>query len=127
LKRREIKSWVDAGGAPDAVSKGGGRDESIETIVARFAKSRSGADIGRDTTIDELGLSSLERVELLMALEDRFQTTLDEAAYAEVKTVGDLHLLVAEAVGGAVGRDDSSLHAEDFAAADVAILHATDS
>ena len=31
-----------------------------------------------------------------MALEDRFQTTLDEAAYAEVKTVGDLHLLVAE-------------------------------
>ena len=120
LKRREIKSWVDAGGAPDAVTKTGGRDESIESIVARFAKSRSGADIGRDTTIDELGLSSLERVELLMAIEDRFQTTLDEAAYAEVKTVGDLHVLVADAVGGAAGRDDSSLHAEDFAAADVA-------
>ena len=118
LKRREIKSWVDAGGAPDAVSKPAGRDEPIESIVARFAKSRT--DIHRDTTIDELGLSSLERVELLMAIEDRFQTTIDEAAYAEVKTVGDLHTLVAEAVGGAAGRDDSSLHAEDFAAADVA-------
>jgi long-chain acyl-CoA synthetase len=115
LKRREIRSWVDAGGAPDAVSKTAGRDESIESIVARFAKSRSGADIGRDTTIDELGLSSLERVEMLMALEDRFQTTIDEAAYSEVRTVGDLHLLVGEAVGSAAGRDDRSLHAEDFA------------
>ena len=66
-------------------------------------------DIGRDTTIDELGLSSLERVELLMALEDRFQTTLDEAAYAEVKTVGDLHLLVADAVGGAAGATTARL------------------
>jgi long-chain acyl-CoA synthetase len=123
LKRREIKSWVDAGGAPDAVTKTAGRDESIESIVARFAKSRSGDDIGRDTTIDELGLSSLERVELLMALEERFQTTLDEAAYAEVKTIGDLHLVVADAVGSAAGRDDSSLHAEDFATSDVADRH----
>ena len=113
LKRREIRSWVDAGGAPDAVTKSAGRDESIEAIVARFAKSRP--DIDRDTTIDELGLSSLERVELLMAIEDRFQTTIDEAAYAEVKTVGDLHALVADAVGGAA-RDDSALHAEDFTA-----------
>jgi long-chain acyl-CoA synthetase len=121
LKRREIRSWVDAGGAPDAVTKPAGRDEPIEAIVARFAKSRSGADIGRDTTIDELGLSSLERVELLMALEDRFQTTLDEAAYAEVRTVGDLHLVVTDAIGGVAGRDDSSLHAEDFAASDVAM------
>jgi long-chain acyl-CoA synthetase len=120
LKRREIRSWVDAGGAPDAVMTPAGRDEPIEAIVARFAKSRSGADINRDTTIDELGLSSLERVELLMALEDRFQTTLDEAAYSEMKTVGDLHLLVGDALGGVAGREDSSLHAEDFAASDVA-------
>ena len=81
--------------APDAVMKPAGRDEPIESIVARFAKSRA-RDIGRDTTIDELGLSSLERVELLMALEDRFQTTIDEAAYAEVKTVGDFDVLVSD-------------------------------
>ena len=31
-----------------------------------------------DTTLDELGLSSLDRVEMMMALEEAFQTTLDE-------------------------------------------------
>ncbi len=92
LKRREIRQWVDAGGAPEAAARSIRRDEPIEAIIARFAKSR--ANITRETTLDELGLSSLERVELLMALEDRFQTTVDEAAYAEVKTVGDLERLV---------------------------------
>ncbi len=46
------------------------------------------------TTIDELGLSSLERVELMMAIEENFQTTIDEGAYAAVKTVRDLRALV---------------------------------
>jgi long-chain acyl-CoA synthetase len=93
LKRREIKQWVDAGAAPNIAARAGRRDESLEMIVARFAKSRG--TVTRETTVDELGLSSLERVELLMAIEDRFQTTLDEAAFAEVKTVGDLEALVA--------------------------------
>jgi long-chain acyl-CoA synthetase len=92
LRRREIRQWVDAGGAPEAAARSIRRDEPLESIVARFAKSRG--TITRETTLDELGLSSLERVELLMALEDRFQTTLDEGAYAEVKTVGDLDALV---------------------------------
>jgi long-chain acyl-CoA synthetase len=92
LRRREIKQWVDAGGAPEAAARSIRRDEPLEAIVVRFAKSRD--TITREMTLDELGLSSLERVELLMALEDRYQTTLDEGAYAEVKTVGDLETLV---------------------------------
>ena len=43
-----------------------------------------------DTTLDELGLSSLDRVELMMALEEAFQTTIDESAFAEAKTIADL-------------------------------------
>jgi long-chain acyl-CoA synthetase len=93
LRRREIKSWVDAGGAPEVAARSGRRDEPLDAIVARFAKSRG--DISSATTMDELGLSSLERVELLMAIEDRFQTSLDEGAFAEVKTVGDLDALIA--------------------------------
>lgn len=96
LKRREVKAWVDAGGAPEAISKKASRDEPVTAIVSRFAKSRV---VTEQTTIDELGLSSLERVELLMALEDRFQTTVDETAYAGAKTVGDLEAIVREASG----------------------------
>ena len=44
--------------------------------MQRFAPGR--ADIGPDTTIEALGLSSLERVELLMAIEEHSQTTIDE-------------------------------------------------
>ena len=50
--------------------------------------------IGPATTMDELGLSSLERVELMVALEDRFGTTIDEAAFSGVKSVADLDTLV---------------------------------
>jgi long-chain acyl-CoA synthetase len=45
------------------------------------------------TPIDELGLSSLERVELLMTLEDRLQVTIDESAYASARSIGDLRRL----------------------------------
>jgi long-chain acyl-CoA synthetase len=41
-----------------------------------------------------LGLSSLERVELLSALEDRYQVDLSETEFANVATVGDLEKLL---------------------------------
>src|SRR5205823_4912281 len=88
LKRRELQRWAagESTGAP-AASTG----SSVEAIVGRFAAGRSLTD---ETTMDELGLSSLDRVELMMALEDAFQTTIDEASLAEAKTIGDLRRLV---------------------------------
>ena len=41
-----------------------------------------------------LGLSSLERVELLSALEDRYQIDLSETKFAKAATVGDLERLL---------------------------------
>ena len=41
-----------------------------------------------------LGLSSLERVELLSALEDRYQLDLSETKFANAATVGDLEKLL---------------------------------
>ncbi|HET8547952.1 MAG TPA: AMP-binding protein, partial [Bryobacteraceae bacterium] len=58
LKRRELQSWVAAGG----VLRPAARERGVEEVVARYAPGRQ---IGRDTTLGELGLSSLERVELL--------------------------------------------------------------
>jgi long-chain acyl-CoA synthetase len=92
LKRRQIKQWVDAGASPESATAAAPHGATVTTIVARFARGRT--DIGPATTIDELGLSSLERVELLMALEERFQTTLDEAAVGAARTVADLEAVV---------------------------------
>jgi long-chain acyl-CoA synthetase len=98
LKRRAIRDWVRAGGAPVAALTG----DSIESLIARFAHGRS---VSGATTLDELGLSSLERVELMVALEDRFQTRLDEGRFSEVANVEDLKRLV-EAPPTAEGVDE---------------------
>jgi len=42
----------------------------------------------------DLNLSSLDRVELLSALEDRYQLDLAESRFAEVRTVGDLERIL---------------------------------
>jgi 1-acyl-sn-glycerol-3-phosphate acyltransferase len=39
-------------------------------------------------------LSSLDRVELMVALEDAFQTRIDESAFAEARDIGQLRALV---------------------------------
>jgi long-chain acyl-CoA synthetase len=68
-----------------------GRADTVEALIARFAHGR---DITATTTIDELGLSSLERVELMVALEDRFQTRLDESRFADAGSVAALKQLM---------------------------------
>lgn len=47
-----------------------------------------------DTYLSDLQLDSLGRVELLSALEDRYQISLDEAAFTAATTVGDVRKLV---------------------------------
>jgi long-chain acyl-CoA synthetase len=56
-------------------------------VLERFAPGRT---VTPETTIDELGLSSLERVELMMALEESLQVTIDESKFAAARTVADL-------------------------------------
>ncbi|MBM3817552.1 MAG: AMP-binding protein [Acidimicrobiia bacterium] len=87
LKRAMIRDWVASGERPLAASGG----DSLDALVARFARGRA---ITGGTTLEELGLTSLERVELMVALEDRFQTRVDEAKFSEAASVADLrHLL----------------------------------
>src|SRR5207244_10201541 len=71
--------------------------DKLTELMARYAGR---ADLTSSTTIDELGLSSLERVELMVALEDRFQTHIDEAAFSGARDVGELRALVERASAG---------------------------
>jgi long-chain acyl-CoA synthetase len=84
LKRREVQQWVADGVAPRPVAP---PDASIEAIVSRYAQNRT---VSPNTTLDELGLSSLERVELMMAIEQNCGTSLDEGRFSAARTVGDL-------------------------------------
>jgi long-chain acyl-CoA synthetase len=59
--------------------------ELITRVTQRGGKLDSAANLETG-----LNLSSLDRVELLSALEDRYQLDLSETRFAAVKTVGDL-------------------------------------
>jgi long-chain acyl-CoA synthetase len=87
LKRAAIRDWVRSGARPVAAAA----TDSLESLLARFTHGR---DVSSQTTLEELGLSSLERVELMIALEDRFQTRLDEARFSQAASVADLKQLV---------------------------------
>ena len=106
LKRREVKRWVDGDTTSTATPAADRRAETVLAAVQRFAPGR--ADIGPDTAIEALGLSSLERVELLMAIEEHAQTTIDESAFAEAVTVADLAALAGEGAAADAGRAGAS-------------------
>ncbi len=74
-----------------------GRRLSTDKLSDLVAKYTGRADLSPATTIDELGLSSLERVELMVALEDAFQTRLDEKAFSGAQDVAQLRAIVEEA------------------------------
>ena len=97
LKRRELKRWVDGDDRPAADASGAAAADTVEDVVARFAHGRR---ITGATTFEELGLGSLERIELALALETAFDCTIDEQALAGLATVEDLRALLAGDVPG---------------------------
>jgi long-chain acyl-CoA synthetase len=88
LKRGVIREWVATGAAPRLVQQGS------DQLTALLAKYSGRSDVSPGTTIEELGLSSLDRVELMVALEDAFQTRIDETAFSGARDLGQLRALV---------------------------------
>ncbi|HZR23834.1 MAG TPA: AMP-binding protein [Vicinamibacterales bacterium] len=89
LKRAAIRDWVRSG-ASVAPSVARGTDQ-LEALIAKYA---GGGALGANTTIEQLGLSSLDRVELMVALEDAFQTRIDESAFSDARDLQQLRALV---------------------------------
>ena len=89
LKRAAIREWVQSGAQPGRRRPAATR---VEALIARFAHGR---DVSGATTLEELGLSSLERVELMVALEDRVSDAARRVAVlAKPASVADLKPLV---------------------------------
>jgi long-chain acyl-CoA synthetase len=85
LKRRDLQRWVMGGTSQSPRSSSHGA--SILDIVTRYS---GGGEPTADTTLEELGLSSLDRVELMMELEEAYQTTLDESMLTGPRSLGEL-------------------------------------
>ena len=94
LKRAAIREWVRSGAAP---RRAGPSQDSMGALIAKYTGRD---DVPANATIEELGLSSLERVELMVALEDKYQTRIDEAAFAGARNLGDLKSLIEKSAAG---------------------------
>lgn len=84
LKHGEIEAWVETGrSAPVTVTSGG----AVIDLLRKYAPDRP---VTPETTLDQLGLSSLDRVELMLDLEEHFDISVDESLLTGTHTVSAL-------------------------------------
>jgi long-chain acyl-CoA synthetase len=62
----------------------------LEDLLAKFSQAKESSE----KLEKELSLSSLDRVELMSALEERFQVELNETSFAQARTVADVQRLL---------------------------------
>ncbi len=67
----------------------------LSDLISQITHKRPGELSGGSDLSADLNLSSVDRVELMSALEDRYQVDLSETRFAEAKTVGDVERLLA--------------------------------
>jgi long-chain acyl-CoA synthetase len=93
-RRNVIRDAVEAGLRGQALANAASPlSELLTRITGRNFKNTQ--NLTPDANLESsLGLSSLERVELLSALEDRYQVDLSETEFANTTTVGDLEKLL---------------------------------
>jgi len=70
----------------------------ITSLVAQILEIDAGL-VTPDVLFTDLGRTSLQEIELLTAIEDRYRITLDFGTFVDLKTVGDLSIAVAAATG----------------------------
>src|SRR5487761_499119 len=72
------------------------KPSGIADLIARVTR-RGNSRVSAEADLErDLQLSSLDRVELMSALEEKYQVDLGETRFAEAKTVGELERLVRE-------------------------------
>jgi len=68
----------------------------ISEVVVEQLGVEEAAVVETATFIEDLGADSLDLVEIVMAFEDEFDTTIPDTALEQIKTVGDAASYVLE-------------------------------
>ena len=81
LKRREVRDWLHGIAIAPA-----NPSSDLAGLLSRYG-------IAAETKLNELGLSSLERVQLLMEIEERTGHPVDENLFTQAHTLAELNTL----------------------------------
>lgn len=92
ILRREVASRTKA----HSTANGNSSEAAATVLASEIARITGDApvNVGASDRLADLKLDSLGRVELLSALEDRYQISLDEAAFTAATTVGEVERVV---------------------------------
>ncbi len=82
LRRAEILQTIRTGQAP--------AEKTVSTVTSLLQRFAPGRLITSDTTLEQLGLSSLDRVELMLELQEKLNISLDDSALSSSSKVSDL-------------------------------------
>jgi long-chain acyl-CoA synthetase len=82
VQRRAIRDWVVSGAAPARA-----RAANLAELLEKFAPGRK---LEAGTALEDLGLTSLDRIQFLLEAEEKFGLGLDEGAFARARTLGEL-------------------------------------
>jgi long-chain acyl-CoA synthetase len=101
-----IANATQSGAAQTSAARpGAGRSGDLGSLLQKFSAQggsvpNSSAGNGLEPNVsgqqleNQLNLSSLDRVELMSAIEERYQVELNETQFAQAKTVGDIEKLL---------------------------------
>lgn len=93
-KRNAIAQVVEASLRGQAESKSQAGHATLAQLIER-ATGRPAGELRADASLEkDLNLGSLERVELLSAIEDRYQVDMNESKFAAAATVGELEKML---------------------------------
>ena len=71
------------------------RQRVIQLILDESDEQVSAADVGPETSLrDDLDLSSMQAITLMMDLEDEFDITVEDSELEQLATVGDVLALL---------------------------------
>jgi long-chain acyl-CoA synthetase len=69
---------------------------ALASLVARMTNRPAGSLSGSSGVATDLNLSSIDRVELMSEIEERYQVDLNETHFSDAATLGDLEKLLSE-------------------------------
>lgn len=122
LQRLAIAAWVNSAATPESASRAESKDwRSFLALKVGLAPEA----LPPSARLDEMGIGSLDRVELLTWLETELRLGLRESDLTAAQTIADLERLIsAAAAPGAAGASSLSAAATSSGAASSAALGA---
>jgi long-chain acyl-CoA synthetase len=86
-----VATAVSPAGGPSAAPA-----SALASLVARMTSRPAASLSGSSGLATDLNLSSVDRVELMSAIEERYQVDLNETRFSDAATLGDLEKLLSE-------------------------------